>query len=213
MPDGRRLLLDARLPARHRVSRRRRARADRDARCWSCLTLFGALPVYSRVAAVSPHGQGSISVLEERLPRWRGKAFVLACSGSPRPTSSSRSRSRPPTRRRTSSRTRSCRPWLDHPVVVTLVLLIAALGAVFLKGFKEAIGVAVVLVARVPRAQRRRHRLRAVGDLCASRVPVRAGRARCSTQHGNPVMMLARRAAAVSRSSRSACRVSRPASR
>ncbi|HEV8591018.1 MAG TPA: hypothetical protein VGQ55_02870, partial [Pyrinomonadaceae bacterium] len=36
-------------------------------------------------------------------------------------------------------------PVLDHPVVVTL-LLVALLGAIFIKGFKEAIGIAVVLV-------------------------------------------------------------------
>src|SRR5690606_24133275 len=36
--------------------------------------------------------------------------------------------------------------FLDHPVGVTLVL-ITLLGAVFLKGFKEAIGLAVFLVA------------------------------------------------------------------
>lgn len=35
---------------------------------------------------------------------------------------------------------------LDHPVLVTLAL-VAVLAAVFLKGFKEAIGTAVFLVA------------------------------------------------------------------
>jgi hypothetical protein len=110
------------------------------------LTLFGALPVYGRIAKLSPHGQGSLSVLEDRLPRWRGKGLVLCLLGFAATDFIITITLSAADATEHIVENPFVPQWLDHQLLVTL-LLVAALGGIFLKGFREAIGIAVGLVA------------------------------------------------------------------
>ena len=113
------------------------------------LTLFGALPIYARVARESPHGEGSIAMLEALLSRWKGKLFVLVLLGfvaTDFVITITLSAADATSHVIENPFVRSSLPFLNHPVVVTFIL-ISLLGIVFLKGFKEAIGIAVILVA------------------------------------------------------------------
>ncbi|EKX63391.1 regulatory protein, LysR family signature domain protein [Streptomyces ipomoeae 91-03] len=111
------------------------------------VTLAGALPVYRRVAEESPHGEGSISMLERLLSFWQGKLFVLTLLGFAATDFLITI---------TLSAADASTHLVENPHLTTVLhdkqllitlILIALLGAVFLKGFLEAIGVAVALVA------------------------------------------------------------------
>jgi hypothetical protein len=110
------------------------------------LTLFGALPVYHRVAKESPHGEGSIAMLERLLSFWKGKLFVLALLGFAATdfvitmTLSAADASAHLVENPTLE------PWLSGHELVIMLGLLALLGVVFLRGFSDAIGLAVGLV-------------------------------------------------------------------
>jgi hypothetical protein len=115
------------------------------------LTLWGALPIYRRVAQESPHGEGSISMLAKLLSWWQGKLFILILLGFVATDFIITI---------TLSAADATVHVVENPLAHDLLqgfhptaanvgitlALITFLSGVFIKGFKEAIGIAVVLV-------------------------------------------------------------------
>lgn len=154
------------------------------------VTLLCALPVYRRVARESPHGTGSISMLAALLPRWSGKLAVLVLLGFAATDFMITI---------TLSAADATSHLIENPfvsgglqgqsVTITLVL-ITGLGLVFMRGFREAIQLATVLV---------------IGFLALNLIVIWVAFAHLvnqpflvedwwgalTTQHGNPLMIAA----------------------
>ena len=106
------------------------------------VTLFGALPVYAQVAGRSYAGQGSIAMLENLLAGWKGKLLVLVLLGFAATDFVITMTLSAADAAKHAIENPFLKPVLgEHQVLVTLAIL-AVLAAVFLKGFREAIGLA-----------------------------------------------------------------------
>src|SRR5262245_16070070 len=112
------------------------------------VTLLGAFPVYAYVARRSTNGQGSIAMLERLVHGWTGKLLVLVLRWFAATDF---------VITKTMSAADAAVHLLENPLwpksfkfdhaqlVITMVLLVF-LGAVFLRGFGEVIGTAVIIV-------------------------------------------------------------------
>jgi hypothetical protein len=152
------------------------------------VTLLGALPVYRRVAAASPHGEGSIAMLVRLLSYWRGKLFVLALLGfAATDFMITMTLSAADATAHLDENPFWPAALHGHQVIITLALL-ALLGAVFLRGFTDAIGIAVALVGSYLALN-----AVVIADslalIAAHPETVTGWTAALTTQHGNPVAM------------------------
>jgi hypothetical protein len=119
------------------------------------LTLFGAVPVYKHVAGQSPHGQGSIAMLERLVHGWKGKTLVLVLLGFAATDfviTKTLSAADAAVHMIHNPYWKSVMPGFvlqlgssTQQLFLTMALLVL-LGACFMRGFREVIGLSVIIV-------------------------------------------------------------------
>ena len=113
------------------------------------VTLFGALPVYRHVAGETPDGVGSIGMIERLFHGWWNKIVVLVLVGFAATdfviTKTLSAADAAAHLVSNSFYAAQVPAFMESEMVVTCSLLVL-LGAMFLKGFSEVVGLALVLV-------------------------------------------------------------------
>ncbi len=112
------------------------------------VTLGCALPVYSYVAGESPLGQGSISMLERLLSGWTAKFLVLVLLGFAATdyVITQTLSAADAAEHLVHNPLWNEMPRMFHDGMLITMFLLVMLGAMFMRGFREVIAVAVVLV-------------------------------------------------------------------
>jgi hypothetical protein len=109
------------------------------------VTLFGALPTYAGVARRSYGGQGSIAMLERLLPGWLGKTTVLVLLGFASTAFVITVTLSAADAAKHAIENPLLHPYLGDAQIPLTIVLIAALAMIFLRGFREAIGLAMIV--------------------------------------------------------------------
>jgi hypothetical protein len=111
------------------------------------ITIFGALPMYKQVAVESPHGAGSLAIIEKMLPGWKRVivmlgliafvmlAFLITITLSAADAT------------KHLAENELTKQFVIGQEVFITNILIGVLGGIFLLGFTEAIVVAIPIVA------------------------------------------------------------------
>ncbi len=113
------------------------------------VTLAGAVPIYSHVASSSPYGQGSIAMLARLVHGWGGKLLILVLLGFAATDfviTKTLSAADAAEHLIHNPLWHNSPEFLHSQVTLTMMLLVM-LGAAFMRGFAEVIGLAVVIVA------------------------------------------------------------------